>query len=73
MALVYAFMTIICACSVVINIMLRKEIKKLKDKTDSEIRSLHTRLNNVNYSISRIISRINTVENCIDYLNRRLR
>lgn len=67
------FILVICICLIVSNILLRKEIKKLTNKTDSEIRSLHIRMNNVNYSISSLNSRTHTVEDGINYLYRRLR
>lgn len=67
------FVILICICLLISNISLRKEIKKLKDKTDSEIRNLHIRANNVNYSISSLHSRIHTIEDRIVYIFDRFR
>lgn len=68
------FIILICICSIILNVSLRMEIKKLKDKTNSEINSLHIRLNNVNYSIGGSISRrLNDIERNIAYIFSRLR
>lgn len=67
------FIILICICLLISNILLRKEIKKLTNKTDSEIRSLHIRANNLNYSISPLYSRMQTIEDRISYLYGRLR
>lgn len=67
------FIILICIYLLISNILLRKEIKKLTNKTDSEIRSLHIRANNLNYSIGSINSRMNTVQDGINHLYRHLR
>ena len=67
------FIILICIYLLISNILLRKEIKKLTNKTDSEIRSLHIRANNLNYSISSLYSRIQTIEHRIVYIFDRLR
>lgn len=67
------FIILICICLLISNILLRKEIKKLTNKTDSEIRSLHIRANNLNYSIGSLHSRIHTIEDRIVYIFNRFR
>ena len=67
------FIILICIYLLISNILLRKKIKKLINKTDSEIGSLHIRANNLNYSIGSINSRMNTVQDGINYLYRHLR
>lgn len=67
------FIILICICLLISNILLRKEIKKLTNKTDSEIRSLHIRANNLNHSIGSLYSRIHTIEDRIVYIFDRLR
>lgn len=64
----------ICICLIISNILLRKEIKKLKDEMNSRINSSHIRIDNVNYVISGSISRrLNSIEHNIAYIFSRLR
>lgn len=68
------FIILICIWLLISNILLRKEIKKLKDEMNSRINSSHIRINNVNHVISGSISRrLNSIENNIAYIFSRLR
>lgn len=68
------YIILICICLIISNILLRREIKKLKDEMNSKINSSHIRINNVNYIISGSISRrLNSIENNIAYIFNRLR
>lgn len=67
------FIILVCIWLLISNILLQMEIKKLKDKMNSDINSLHIRLNNMNYSISPLYSRMQTIEDRISYLYGRLR